>query len=371
VFAPCACLLLTLFGLGHPANGGSGNAAINAGGRYVAFASSASNLVAGDTNRVYDVFVRDRRRETTQRVSVGAHGAQANAQTGLAGISGSGRYVVMWSDASNLVAGDTNHVADVFVRDRVDRRTMRVSVGAGGGQLDSESGQAAISADGRYVAFASAGNVFVHDLIRNRTDVIAHGTEPALSADGRFVAFNNGAGAVVVRDRDTGATDAVSESTDGRALNGVASTPTISGNGRFVAFVTYPTLPLSPGDVDSLYVRDRFERTTTLVQRSVGNPSISADGLSVVYQGGRRGGLQEVIVRSLPSGTTRRISVGVHGTAGNGPSFTGVEPLSANGRYVAFESEASNLVPGDTDHAADVFVRDIRRGVTTLISSGR
>ena len=144
----------------RPANGGSGNAAISADGRFVAIASAASDLVRGDTNGVYDVFVRDRLRGVTTRTSVGPRGIQANARTGLAAISGSGRFIVMWSDASNLVVGDTNGVADVFVRDRVAKVTERVSVGPAGLQLDSESGQAAISADGRFVAFSSAANAY-------------------------------------------------------------------------------------------------------------------------------------------------------------------------------------------------------------------
>ena len=105
--------------LGGTASGGgaAGNAAISAGGRYVAFASGASDLVAHDTNGVFDVFARDRRRKTTERVSVGPAGAQANGQSGLSAISANGRFVVLWSDASNLVPGDANGVADVFVRD--------------------------------------------------------------------------------------------------------------------------------------------------------------------------------------------------------------------------------------------------------------
>ena len=125
-----------------PGNGGSGNAAISADGRFVAIASAASNLIRGDTNGVYDVFVRDRLRGVTTRASVGPRGVQANARTGLAGISRNGRFVAIWSDASNLVGGDTNGVADVFVRDRVAGTTARMSIGLAGQQLDTESGQA-------------------------------------------------------------------------------------------------------------------------------------------------------------------------------------------------------------------------------------
>jgi hypothetical protein len=135
--------LLVALGAAHAAsgNGPTGNAAISADGRFVALASEASDLVPGDTNNVFDVFVRDRERRSTERVSLGPAGVQANARTGLSAISADGRFVVMWSEASNLVADDTNGVSDIFVRDRVGKTTQRVSVGTGGAQADQESAQ--------------------------------------------------------------------------------------------------------------------------------------------------------------------------------------------------------------------------------------
>jgi Tol biopolymer transport system component len=335
----------------------------------VAFASSASNLVRGDTNRAYDVFVRDRVRRTTERVSLGPHGAQANGQTGLSGISANGRFVVMWSDASNLAVGDTNHVPDVFVRDRVSKTTERVSVGPDGAQLQAESGQGVISANGRFIAFEAAATVYVYDRLSERTERIARGAEPALSANGRYVAFNDGSGRVVVRDRVGGSTELVSIASEGTPLVGTAVTPTISADGRFVAFdVEPPLLPPSPEATDTLYVRDRLQHSTELIQTSAGNPSISPDGRTVAYQGGQPGRFQEVIVRDLVSGHSEIASRSSRTAQENGPSFTGVGPLSSNGRLVAFLSDASNLVRGDTNHATDVFVRDRRNGVTELLS---
>ena len=353
----------------RPANGGSGNAAISANGRYVAFASAASNLVRRDTNRVYDVFVRDRVRRTTERVSVGSHGAQANAQTGLSGVSANGRFVVMWSEASNLTVGDTNGVADVFVRDRVSKTTKRVSIGPDGAQFASESGQAVISADGRFIAFESAATVYVYDRVSGITELIGHGGQPAMNANGRYLAFNDGSGQIVVRDRAAGSTEFVSIASDGTPLSGTAVTPTISANGRFVAFVVEPPLlPPNPEAHDALYVRDRLQRATELIQTSVGNPSISPDGRTVAYQGGKPGGFQEVIVKDLVSGVSETASLSSRHAGENGPSFTGVGPLSFDGRIVAFLSDASNLVSGDTNHATDVFLRDLGHGVTELIS---
>jgi Tol biopolymer transport system component len=348
-------------------NGGSGNAAISADGRFVAIASSASNLVRGDTNGVYDVFVRDRLLRVTTRASVGARGVQADARTGLAGISRNGRFVVMWSDASNLVGDDTNGVADVFVRDRVARTTERVSIGPGGQQLDTESGQGAISASGRFVAFNSGGNVFVRDRAAASTELVGRGAMPALSADGRLVALNGGDGRVVVHDRATRSTEVISVDSSGAVLPGDAVVPTMSADGRFVAFLLEPRRPSN--DVrDVLYVRDRLRKTTTRIASSVGNPTIAPDGETVAFQGGEPGGFQKVIVRELASGKTAVASISTRGASENAPSWVGSGPLSYNGRFVAFFSDASNLVPGDGNRASDVFVRDRRARRTGLVS---
>ncbi len=168
--------------------GASGSPAVSASGRYVAFTSSADDLVAGDTNRSLDVFVRDRGTGRTERVSVRTDGGQARrsgAGSGQAAISGDGRFVAFASAASNLVAGDTNHATDVFLRDRVAGNTVRVSVGSGGAQSRGPSGLPAISVDGRVVAFVSAArnlvardtnrapDVFVRDLAKHTTERVS------------------------------------------------------------------------------------------------------------------------------------------------------------------------------------------------------
>jgi Tol biopolymer transport system component len=193
-------------------NRGSDLAAISAHGRYVAFLSGASNLVAGDTNEDYDVFVRDRVTRVTERVSVGRGGVQANAgETFTVSMSAHGRYVAFESDASNLVAGDTNRRYDVFVRNRYRGTTQRVSVGPAGAQANSHSYYPTISAHGESVAFTSAATNLVTGDSNERADIFVHrratgGTRrvsvglrraeadldsfvPAISADGADVAF--------------------------------------------------------------------------------------------------------------------------------------------------------------------------------------
>ena len=387
-------------------NGFSVGAAVSSGGRYVAFASEASNLVAGDSNGVADVFVRDRLAGTTRRVSVGPSGQQANDASGFRPtISANGRYVAFASFASNLVPGDVNGVGDVFVRDLVAGTTRLVSVGLGG-PGDNGSFEPAISADGRHVAFSSAArnlvpgdtnevaDLFVHDLLAGMTSRVSVGpsgreangrsTEPAISADGAVVAFaseasnlvagdSNGMFDVFVRDRLAGTTRRVSVGPGGRQANGNSSAPALSADGRFVAFNSEAS-NLVTGDTGfvDVFVRDRATGTTRRISVARGggqanglsaSPSLSADGRFVAFTSeasnlvaGDSNGQTDVFVRDRVAGVTRRVSVGPGGRQANGAS-SGAS-ISANGRHVGFESSATNLVPGDTNGQTDVFVHD-------------
>jgi Tol biopolymer transport system component len=336
---------------GTQANGGSYDPVISADGRCVAFVSGASNLVAGDTNAKQDVFVRDRVTGATARVSVASDGTQANESNFGESISADGRYVAFYSVASNLVAGDTNGTSDVFVHDRVTGATTRVSVATGGAQADSfnDSGPSAISADGRYVAFES----YASNLVAGDTN-------------GQWDAF--------VRDRVTGATTRVSVASDGAQANNDSSAPVISADGRFVAFYSVAS-NLVAGDTNGkkdVFVHDRVTGATTRVSVAIGGtqvngdsvqPVTSADGRYVAFQSlasnlvaGDTNGTWDVFVHDRVTGATTRVSVATAGTQANGGS--GGASISADGRYVAFGSDASNLVAGDTNARSDVFVRD-------------
>ena len=166
-------------------------AGISADGRYVLLNSQARNLVPGDTNYRWDVFVSDRAAGVTQRVSVSTGGAQAKPGPDpwggsiAGGISANGRYIVFESDARNLVPRDTNHASDVFLHDQGSGVTTRVSVSSNGRQANGPSGSPAISADGRYVAFQSLASnlvrgdtnrisdVFVRDLATGKTSRVS------------------------------------------------------------------------------------------------------------------------------------------------------------------------------------------------------
>ena len=392
---------------GRQANFVSEQDAVSRHGRYVAFVSGASNLVAGDTNGVADVFVRDRLAAVTRRVSVGLAGRQADDTSHGPAISADGRFVAFMSFASNLVAGDTNRFQDVFVRDQLAGVTRRVSVGPGGRQANSSSQRPVrISADGRFVAFTSSASnlvrgdtngvadVFVRDLLAGVTRRVSVGPGgrqadggsggAAISADGRFVAFGsaasnlvrgdtNGFQDVLVRDLLAGVTRRVSVGLAGRQADGSSFAEAVSADGRFVAFTSFAS-NLVRGDtngVADVFVRDLLAGVTRRVSvgpggrqadDGSGGAAISADGRFVAFGSdasnlvrGDTNGFQDVFVRDLLAGVTRRVSVG---SGGQGNSFSSTAAISPDGRSVAFTSFASNLVAGDTNGVSDVFVRD-------------
>jgi Tol biopolymer transport system component len=391
---------------GQQGNAGSWfSSSISADGRYVAFTSGSTNLVNGDTNGRDDVFVRDRQTGQTTRVSIKTGGEQGNGQSNSPSISADGRYVAFASVATNLVAGDTNTFSDIFVHDRQTGQTTRVSVKTGGEQGSGNSENPSISADGRYVTFESTAtnladgdtnglrDIFVHDRQTGQTTRVSiktggqQGNEsswrPAISADGRYVAFDSMAGNLVdgdtngvpdifVHDRQTGQTTRVSIKTDGGQGNGYSNAPAISADGRYVAFESWAT-NLVDGDTngtEDIFVHDRQTGQTTRVSIKTGgeqgndaspNPAISADGRYVTFSScatnlvdGDTNGWWDIFVHDRQTGQTTRVSIKNSGEQGNESSW--YPAISADGRYVALGSDASNLVDGDTNNRADVFV---------------
>ena len=336
---------------GAEANGDSFAPALSSDGRYVAFASAATNLIDGDTNDANDVFVRDRQTNTTTRVSVGYNGSQANGGSDEPSLSGDGRLVAFTSAATNIVSGDANMNRDAFVYDRQTGTAVNVSLGPGGVQADLDSFTPELSADGRFVAYSSfadnllnpddlnlSSDIFVRDLQANTTERVSESTghveaecgdsvRPSISADGRYVAFDsdacdlvwgdwNDAHDVFVNDRATSVTTRVSADDAGTPSNGESFRPSISGDGRYVAF---------------------YSEASNLVS-------------------GDTNGATDVFVSDRRSGALKRVSVASGGADGNGDSLR--PALDASGRLTVFESDASNLVPGDSNSFTDIFVRD-------------
>ncbi len=380
---------------GAQANAGSWVGKISAEGRFVTFASAATNLVPADSNGFADVFEHELSSGTTTLSSVTATGIQADGPSSAGSISSDGHFTVFTSEATNLVGGDTFGNADVFVRDRVSGAVTRVSVNTAGTQADHDSAAsasaAAISADGRFAVFTSdafnlapsdwndASDVFVHDVSLGTTTLVSVAldgntgnglsTGPSISSDGRYVAFASEANNLVtaplsslmnvyVRDLQSGIT----------TLIGGGFYSSISPDGRFVAYVR------SVGLVFQVFLDDTQSNWNMLVSSGPGGgpgndnssfylPSVSTDGYYVAFASaatnlvpGDTNGRIDVFVRNMTNGLITRASVGSGGQAGDGDSTH--PSISPDGRFVAFQSQASNLVAGDTNGASDVFVHD-------------
>ena len=309
---------------------------------------------------------------STTRISVDPSGAQlSTSSSGSASISSDGRYVVFTSTSSDLVANDTNNRTDVFVRDRTTGTTRRVSVDGSGNQGNDTSAVPFISADGRFVTFTSRSTNLVANDTNNAQDVFVRDRDT--DADGIF----DEAGFV--------STERVSVSSSGTQGNNIdwgIPRPSISSDGRYVAFSSRAT-NLVANDTNGTYdvfVRDRTMGTTqrmsvsssqTQPDRGGFGPSISANGRYVAFTSrstnlvsGDTNGAEDVFVRDLTTGTTRRVSVDNSGNQANGAcnefacEGSSVVSISSSGRYVAFNSAAFNLVANDTNELNDIFVRD-------------
>jgi Tol biopolymer transport system component len=299
--------------------------------------------------------------QLTQRVSTATSGIQGDGESAHPNISADGRIVVWQSFASTLVANDTNGATDVFAHDRVTGETTRVSVDSSGAQANGGSYYPAISDDGRYVAFQSDASNLVPGDANARMDIFVH-------------------------DRISGVTERVSVSTAGAQGNDASGHASISADGRWVAYYSFAS-NLVAGDINGnsdVFLRDRLNGVTTLISVSTGGaqgnsystePTISPDGRFITYSSlattltsNDFDSVEDIFIRDRMSGITSKVSVPAVGVVGDGNSS--LSSLSADGRYVAFESESSVLVPGDTNGYSDIFVRDRELGVTTRVSIG-
>ncbi len=396
---------------GAPGDQSAYAASTSADGRFVAFESRAGNLSDEDKDGVSDVFVRDLRTRSTMLVSRGSKGVIADANSFAPAISADGRFVAFESAADNLTGDDDDGVVDIFVRDLEAGTTVYVSRTATGGAADGDSLAPAISADGRFVAFSSDADnmstededgrtdVFVRDSLTNTTTYVsrasaidgAKGSDGAraasISGDGRFVAFQSTSDElsdedddaytnIFVRDLQTHTTIHASRAGDGTGADGESSSASISADGRVVAFESGAD-NLSGEDSDpffDVFVHDLQSGITTYASRAGGasgdddsfSPSISADGRFVAFRsaatnlsGEDDDALRDVFVRDLHANTTTLVSRagGATGVPGNGNA--GEAAISSDGRFVAFSSPATNLSGEDDDNFENVFLRDV------------
>lgn len=406
---------------GTQTNWHSDSVAYSADGRYVAFVTEADNLVPGDTGGYADVFVHDLTSRQTTRVSVSTNGQQGNGNSISPTISADGRYIAFSSEASNLVAGDANNLPDIFLHDRLEQTTILISVGPDGQPLPGSSHVPAISPDGRYISFNAHDSLILIGIIRSHNDIFIYdrntgqsecisvgydglpvnrwggGTKyrSAVSSNGDYVAFisqarnlvptdYSGSWEIFVRDRQLSQTSIVTINTDGTPAEHPLTNydrvfPAISSDGRYIAFESNASNLVS-SDINEgwdVFIHDRLENTTTRVSVASdgteanyrlpdygsGSPSLSSDGRYIAYHSnadnlvtGDTNDMVDNFLHDQITGSTRLVSRNSQGIQGNSSS---VEPrLSADGRYIAFLSVATNLVSNDTNGAMDVFVRD-------------
>jgi Tol biopolymer transport system component len=462
-------------------NGDSLPMGLSTNGQYVLFESSASNLVARDTNNATDVFVRDMAAGVTRLVSVSTNGQAGNGASRTPAMTPDGRYVAFVSAANNLMTGDTNGIPDVFVRDLQQQVTALVSVGAVSTNAARTAGSSEgpqISADGRYVAFFSTatnlvrgvpagGDVYVRDLLTSSTIWASTGARAVvqtvtgkqnassfnqvLSEDGSFVAYEACApsgtvGAILRYNLSSGVTDLVYTNAavpwglyetihdldmtpDGRFIafvanvgstfsaytcirlwdamsglstlisgdlsnqtstNSVCAWPVVDDSGRFVAFNSNAGNLVSNSLTGEyhVYLRDTQTGQTRLLDADTNGvgalvspgtvPCLSAQGDLVVFECGD-GNLvpddsnrdTDVLLRDLVADRVEFISVRLPASpslTANGPSTPGAMPVSDDGRFTAFASDATNLVPNDTNACPDIFVHDMLYGTNVLVS---
>jgi Tol biopolymer transport system component len=362
--------------------------------------------------------------QTTARASVDSNGLQVADGSWWSSISSDGNRICFESSSPNLVPGDTNGWADIFVHDFQSGQTTRVSVTTSGAQANQDCLYPVISHDGNSVAFVSRGSfdpldtnlqedIIVHDSLTGQTTRVSvdsnganannYSTEPTLSSDGRFVAFTSYASNLVpsdtnatfdvfVHDLLTGTTTRANVSSSGAQANGVSWQPSISGDGRYVAFESFAS-NLVAGDTNAtsdIFVHDMTTGATTRVSLGLGGAQAGDGSLSPVFSAdGRRiafwsyatnlvpndtNGLTDLFVVDLATGETRQVNVDSAGLPANDglPWQYSYDPpaLSDDGRFIAFHSGATNLVPGDTNFKVDVFVHDMLGGGTTRASAG-
>lgn len=352
---------------GTQGHGVSDRPTVSGDGRLAVFTSSADDLVHGDLNAFADVFVHDLGAGTTELASVSLTGVAGNGPCLWPVISADGSTVSFSSLASDLVAGDDNNVNDIFVRDLELGVTTRANLSSSGAQADSGGRGSALSADGRIVAFMSAA-----------TNLVPGDT--------------NGLQDIFVHDRVTGLTERVSVSSTGVEGDGHCGGPWISGDGRYVTFGSEAS-NLVPGDTNQhrdVFVHDRVAHRTTRVSVSSSGAEgnsfsgfnhltgyfttfISPDARWVVFHSyasnlvpGDTNDVPDIFVYDRRSHATVRASVASDGTESDGNSYFPV--MFGDGRYVSYFSKGTTLVPGDTNGVGDVFVRDLWAGVTERIS---
>lgn len=391
--------------------------AISADGAWVVFESDASDLVPDDTNGVCDIFRVSRLGGALERVSVSMDGAQADGPSFGATVSGDGGRVAFASDATNLVPQDTNGCTDVFVRAYPQGSVFRASVGPRRLQASGPSSAPHLADNGKWLVFASTAMNLTADDTNGVADIFryelrsaavervslastgaqgqAASREPQISGNGTWIAFTTEADDLALHDANGKADALVNALPEGRtwcvsltaadAKPAGGAAPSLSHTGRRIAFVSEsPDIVAADRNaVADVFVRYMDEKRTVRISCSPagddadgpsGEPRISADGQFVVFSSlagnlapGDANGVRDVFLCDLQTLRLTRISVAPGGDPADGASSA--PDISADGRFVVYQSAATNLTPGDTNGRIDIFVYDVQRGETRRVSS--
>lgn len=393
---------------GHQTDGHGNNPSVSADGRYVVFDSNADLLGDGGSGGISQVYVRDLVTNEVSLVSSAANGTPASLGASNGVVAGNGRYVLFVSDSPDLVPGDTNGGQDLFLKDLETGSISRVNTRSNGGQSawdGSTPFDASITPDGRYVVFSSAASNLVSGDTNGVSDIFLKDTltgtltristsssgkqanggwggsdgslDAQISADGRFVVFTSGATNLDGQDSDgyidiyvknlqTGEITCVSHDAAGNSQPYDSLNPSISADGRYVAFESASTL-LNDGQDGwgSVYVRDLQTGTLSRVTGASGSVdvqtiSLSADGRYVVFASNESldaadtNGHQDIYVKDMQTGQVALVSQAADGSASDDRNL--MARISQDGSTIVFRADGSNLVDGDDNGTADVFV---------------
>lgn len=378
-------------------------------GTRLAFTSHASNLVPGDTNDAKDVFVKDLATGAVQRISTDPTGAQGNHDSYTPVWSPDGRSIAFGSFASNFVAGDTNALGDIFVKNLVNGAIQRISTDSLGREGNQPSGEQTWSPDGSKIAFTSQASNFAAGDVNGQSDVFVknlsdgalrhvstdaagvpangYSAGPAWAPDGQRIGFRSYGNNLVPGDTNIsvdlyvktllgGAVARVSTDSSNGQVNGESSGLAWSPSGTQIAFISKAS-DLVPGDTnkkDDVFIKDLTSGAVTRLSTDAsgtesndwaGAPGWSPDGKRIAFNSaasnlvpGDSNGFGDIFVKALADGSIERISTNASGGQSDGYSLS-VFNWSPDGTRIAFTSEATNLVPGDTNGIQDVFIKTV------------
>ncbi len=355
--------------------------ALSAGGRLVAFASHAENLVPNDGNGVRDVFVRDLAAMTNLLVSINGGTNSGNGASLDPVISANGRYVAFSSVAGDLVAGDTNSIQDIFVRDLQSGATVRATVAYTGASANSNSSPVLLSGDGRYLMFRSfAKNLvpgafgaecyYIRDMEQGTNFVLTSGATSSLlggsdmTPNGRFAVYSCrlGTGSSYVSIWDTQLQKLVFSN----GIPAISPQVAIAPDGSRIAWLS------NSAGVYSTVLQDVSSGANTVIGAASGKDirlRFSGDSQWLVFSTQVQG-TNQVYLRDLLNGTNilvSRSSLDMTPAAGDSDS----PAVSPDGRFVVYRSFASSIVAGDTNGSPDIFLFDRTSGGTVLLSCAR